>query len=180
MPGALGGRVNVLHERSRVTIRRGPKRSFQRVCRTPPRAAEQRLTSCTHHARTIGIYTHTTHIYLCLCIHTPRPLNPPRRHKLITIPVYTTLRVFHSRISFQEFAPHAYVYYYRVMNNIRGRPDAKVLLRRGLCSTDNNRRANRVFEHNNNIIIVDLYSAHGLRNGLGVILLSLFLIYRQS
>jgi len=118
VPGALGGRVNVLHERSRVTPRRGQKRSSPRVCRTPPRAPEQRLTSFTHHTRALGVYAHP-HIYLCLRIYTPRPVHPPHRYKL------TTLRVFHSQIPFQEgFAPHVY---HHVMNKIRGRPGANVL-----------------------------------------------------
>jgi len=79
VPGALGGRVNVLHERSRVTPRRGQKRSSRRVCRTPPRAAEQRLTSCTHHTRELGVYTHTRiyiYIYVCEYIHCARTTHP--------------------------------------------------------------------------------------------------------
>jgi len=76
VPGALGGRVNVLHERSRVTPRRGQKRSSRRVCRTSPRAAEQRLTSCTHHTRALGVYAHPHNIFMFANIHRAHSTHP--------------------------------------------------------------------------------------------------------
>jgi len=64
VPGALGGRVNVLHERSRVTPRRGPKRSSRRVSWTPPRAAERLTSWYTPHAHWL-VYTNEYFCTLC-------------------------------------------------------------------------------------------------------------------